>query len=172
VKRDARSRRKSMLEIVTLGREVLTRTAEPVKDIDDKIRTLAREMLDTMRVGKGIGLAAPQVDLGIRLFETEVEDRPRIFINPEIVLTSQELADLEEGCLSIPGIYAKLKRPAAVRIQAWNERGRPFNLDAEGLEARVILHELDHLNGVLFVDRLSEPARKRVLAQYERRIRM
>lgn len=161
-----------MLEIVTLGREVLTRTAEPVKDIDDKIRTLAREMLETMRVGKGIGLAAPQVDLGIRLFVTEVDERPRIFINPEIVLTSQELADLEEGCLSIPGVYAKLKRPEAVRIQAWNERGRPFNLDAEGLEARVILHELDHLNGVLFVDRLSEPARKRVLAQYERRIRM
>ncbi len=161
-----------MLEIVTLGSEVLTRTAEPVKDIDDRIRSLAQEMLQAMRVGKGIGLAAPQVDLGLRLFVTEVEDRPRIFINPEIVLTSQELADLEEGCLSIPGVYAKLKRPAAVRIQAWNERGRPFNLDAEGLEARVILHELDHLNGVLFVDRLSEPARKRVLAQYERRIRM
>lgn len=161
-----------MLEIVTLGREVLTRTAEPVKDIDDKIRSLALEMLETMRIGKGIGLAAPQVDLGLRLFVTEVEDRPRVFINPEILLTSQEQADLEEGCLSIPGVYAKLKRPAAVRIQAWNERGRPFNLDAEGLEARVILHELDHLNGVLFVDRLSDPARKRVLAQYERRIRM
>ncbi len=161
-----------MLEIVTMGREVLTRTAEPVKDMDEKIRTLAQEMLETMRIGKGIGLAAPQVDLGIRLFVTEVDDRPRVFINPEILLTSQELADLEEGCLSIPGIYAKLKRPAAVRIQAWNERGRPFNLDAEGLEARVILHELDHLNGVLFVDRLSEPVRKRALAQYERRIRM
>ncbi len=161
-----------MLEIVTLGREVLTRTAEPVKDIDDKIRSLALEMLQAMRIGKGIGLAAPQVDLGLRLFVTEVEDRPRVFINPEILLTSQEQADLEEGCLSIPGVYAKLKRPAAVRIQAWNERGRPFNLDAEGLEARVILHELDHLNGVLFVDRLSDPARKRVLAQYERRIRM
>lgn len=161
-----------MLEIVTLGREVLTRTAEPVKNIDDKIRSLALDMLETMRIGKGIGLAAPQVDLGLRLFVTEVEDRPRVFINPEILLTSQEQADLEEGCLSIPGVYAKLKRPAAVRIQAWNERGRPFNLDAEGLEARVILHELDHLNGVLFVDRLSDPARKRVLAQYERRIRM
>lgn len=161
-----------MLEIVTLGREVLTRTAEPVKDIDDKIRSLAQEMLQTMRVGKGIGLAAPQVDLGLRLFVTEVDEVPRIFINPEIVLTSQELSDLEEGCLSIPGVYAKLKRPAAARVQAWNERGRPFNLDAEGLEARVILHELDHLNGVLFVDRLSEPVRKRVLAQYERRIRM
>ncbi len=161
-----------MLEIVTLGREVLTQTAEPVQDIDDRIRSLAQEMLQAMRIGKGIGLAAPQVDLGLRLFVTEVDERPRIFINPEIVLTSQELADLEEGCLSIPGVYAKLKRPAAVRIQAWNERGRPFNLDAEGLEARVILHELDHLNGVLFVDRLSEPARKRVLAQYERRLRM
>ena len=161
-----------MLEIVTLGREILTRTAEPVKDIDDKIRALAQEMLETMRIGKGIGLAAPQVDLGIRLFVTDVEDRPLVFINPEVVLTSQELSDLEEGCLSIPGIYAKLKRPASVRIQAWNERGRPFNLDAEGLQARVILHELDHLNGVLFVDRLSDPVRKRALVQYERRIRM
>ncbi len=161
-----------MLEIVTLGREVLTVKAEPVKDIDDRIRTLSQDMLQTMRVGKGIGLAAPQVALGIRLFVTEVEGRPRVFINPEIVLTSQELAEMEEGCLSIPGVYANLLRSSAVRIQAWNERGRPFTLDAEGLEARVVLHELDHLNGLLFIDRLSDPVRKRVLKQYERRLRM
>jgi len=161
-----------MLEIVTLGREILTKKADPVKDIDDKIRALVLEMMDTMRIGKGVGLAAPQVDLGIRLFVTNVEDRPRVFINPEIVLTSQEQVNLEEGCLSIPGVWAKVIRSAAVRIQAWNERGRPFTLDAEGMEARAVLHEFDHLNGVLFVDRLNESTQKRILQQYERLLRM
>jgi peptide deformylase len=148
-----------MLEIVTLGRDILVKKAEPVKDIDDKIRALALDMLDTMRIGKGVGLAAPQVDLGIRLFVTGVEDRPRVFINPEIVLTSQEQANIEEGCLSIPGVWAKVVRPAAVRIQAWNEKGRALTLDAEGLEARPC-SRVDHLNGVLFVDRLGESAGK------------
>ena len=161
-----------MLEIVTLGQEILTRTADPVKDIDDTIRALAQEMLETMRIGKGVGLAAPQVNKGIRLFVTEVEERPLVFINPEILLTSQEEVNLEEGCLSIPGVYAKVVRPESVRIQAWNERGRPFTLDADGMQARVILHEFDHLNGTLFVDRMSEIARKRVLRQYERLLRM
>jgi len=161
-----------MLEIVTLGREILTKKADPVKDIDDKIRALVLEMMDTMRICKGVGLAAPQVDLGIRLFVTNVEDRPRVFINPEIVLTSQEQVNLEEGCLSIPGVWAKVIRSAAVRIQAWNERGRPFTLDAEGMEARAVLHEFDHLNGVLFVDRLNESTQKRILQQYERLLRM
>jgi peptide deformylase len=161
-----------MLEILTLGQDILTKTAEPVKDIDDKIRKLSQEMLATMRMDRGVGLAAPQVNWGIRMFVTEAEGKPRVFINPEIVLTSQEEASLEEGCLSIPGIWAKVVRPASVRIQAWNEKGRPFTLDAEGMEARAILHEFDHLNGILFVNRLSDSVRKRVLREYERRVRM
>ena len=161
-----------MLEILTLGQNILTQAAEPVKDIDDKVRKLADEMLTTMRIGKGVGLAAPQVNFGLRMFVTGAEGRLRVFINPQIVLTSQEEAVFEEGCLSIPGVYANLKRPASVRVQAWNERGRPFNLDAEGLEARAILHEFDHLNGILFINRLSVPARDRLLREYERKLRM
>ncbi|MEJ5188891.1 MAG: peptide deformylase, partial [Breznakiellaceae bacterium] len=96
---------------------------------------------------------------------------PRVFINPSIIQTSPELTEYEEGCLSIPGLYGEVKRPEAVRIQAWNERGRPFTLDAEGLLARVIQHEYDHLEGVLFIDRLSEPKRKKLLALYDKKLR-
>ena len=119
-----------------------------------------------------ICLAAPQVGLPHRLFVIQIEgDKPRVFINPEIVETSLELDSFEEGCLSIPGVYADLDRPAAVRVQALNERGRRFTLEAEGFLARVVQHELDHLNGVLFTDRLPERSRDRLLKQYEKRMR-
>jgi peptide deformylase len=84
-------------------------------------------------------------------------------------MTSQEQLGYEEGCLSIPGVYAEVTRPADIQVQAWNERGRPFTLDADGILARVILHEYDHLEGILFIDRLSELKRKRVLAKWEKR---
>lgn len=157
-----------MLDIVTYGNEILGRKAESVKDIDDGIRALAAEMLEAM-AGKGIGLAGPQVDSPLRIFVTNVEgDKPRIFINPEIVLTSQELVDIEEGCLSLPRLYLDVIRPESVRVQAWNEKGRPFTVETDGLLARVILHEYDHLEGVLFIDRLKSGKRDRALSQYRR----
>lgn len=162
-----------MLGIVTYGDEVLTKKAEPVRDFGPDIAELVAGMFDAMRRGKGIGLAGPQVGRSLRIFVTQVEgDKPRTFINPEIVLTSRDEVDYEEGCLSLPGLYFGLLRPESVRMQAWNEKGRPFTTEANGLLARVLLHEYDHLDGVLFIDRLSPARRERMLGQYQRMIRM
>ena len=140
-----------------------------VPDFDGELQALVEQMIETMRAGKGIGLAAVQVGRLYRLFVTHVEgDKPRAFINPDILETSLEQVTLEEGCLSIPGVNADVVRPAAVRVQAWNEKGRPFSLDAEDLLARVIQHEMDHLNGVLFLDRIDPKKRERLLKAYER----
>jgi peptide deformylase len=161
-----------MLDIFTIGAEVLRAKAEPVERFDEELAALVGHMFETMKLGKGVGLAAPQVGLSRRMFVIEVEgDKPRVFINPEIIETSVDLDSFEEGCLSIPGVYADLERPAEIRVQAWNERGRRFVLGADGFLARVIQHELDHLNGVLFTDRLPEKSRDRLLAQYEKRMR-
>ncbi len=162
-----------MLEIVTYGNEILNQKAQGVTDFGPEVSTLVAEMLEAMRIGKGIGLAAPQVASALRVFVTHVEeDKPRVFINPEIVLTSQEEIEFEEGCLSLPGLYLSLKRPESVRIQAWNEKGKPFSIEASGILARVMLHEYDHLEGVLFIDRLSPARRERALAHYRRLLRM
>jgi peptide deformylase len=147
--------------------EILYQRAEPVADIDAGIADLAESMIETMHRSAGIGLAAPQVGLLKRMFVVHVEgDKPRVFINPQILRTSMEEVDIEEGCLSIPGIYAKVRRPRIVEVQAFNERGRPFTIEADGLLSRVIQHENDHLSGVLFIDHLSERARKRAMKQY------
>jgi peptide deformylase len=162
-----------VLEIITYGNETLSKKAEAVKDFGPELAAFVEEMHAAMARGRGIGLAAPQVDRLLRVFVTGLDDdKPRVFINPEIVATSPEEADYEEGCLSLPGLYTHLVRPAAIKIQAWNEKGRPFTLEADGLLARVILHENDHLNGVLFIDRLPEARRERALSQYLRRKRM
>jgi peptide deformylase len=160
-----------MLDIVTYGNDILHRKAERIEEIDDGVRALAADMLAAM-AGKGIGLAGPQVDRALRIFVTSVEgDKPRIFINPEIVLTSQETIAIEEGCLSLPRLYLDVVRPESVRVQAWNERGRPFTVETDGLLARVILHEYDHLEGILFIDRLKPLKKDRALAQYRRLIK-
>lgn len=162
-----------MREIVTYGDPVLQEKAAPVTLFDDALAALIADMFDAMKREHGLGLAAPQVGASVRLFVTDVEDdKPRVFINPEIVQTSQEESDYEEGCLSFPGLYTNVRRPTAVRIQALNERGRPFTVEADGLLARVILHENDHLDGKLFVDRLSEPRREKAIAHYRRLVRM
>jgi peptide deformylase len=162
-----------MLEVLKIGDAVLAAKAEPVTEFGDELAKTAAEMFLAMERDRGIGLAAPQVGISKRFFVTSIEgDKPRFFANPEIVMTSEEQVDYEEGCLSVPGVYAKIKRPARVRVQAFTEKGRPFALDAEGLLARVILHENDHLNGVLFVDRLTRAKRERVLAEYARKLRI
>ena len=123
-----------------------------------------------MHKGKGVGLAGPQVGLLERIFVVHVEgDEPRVFINPSILETSAETSKHEEGCLSVPGVWADVIRPEKVKVQAWNEKGRPFTIEVNGLLARVILHEYDHLEGVLFIDRLSEPKRAKVIAKYEKK---
>ncbi|HET7839610.1 MAG TPA: peptide deformylase [Rectinemataceae bacterium] len=162
-----------MLEIVTYGNEILNRKGQTVTDFGPELSAFVSDMHEAMRIGKGIGLAAPQVNSPLRVFVTHVEDdKPRVFINPEIVLTSQEEVEFEEGCLSLPGLYLSLKRPEMVRIQAYNEKGKPFSIEAGGILARVMLHEYDHLEGVLFIDRLPPAKREKALAHYRRLLRM
>jgi peptide deformylase len=157
------------MKILILGDELLRQKAVPVKKIDKSTEELAQNLIEALHEGKGIGLAGPQVGIPERIFAVHVEgDAPRIFINPSILETSQELVKYEEGCLSIPGIYADVVRPKTVKVQAWNERGRPFTLEASGILARVIQHEYDHLEGGLFIDRLSEEKREKILAKMAR----
>ena len=161
-----------MLSVFTLGADVLRKQAVVIPDIDKSIVDLALAMLDSMRIERGIGLAGPQVGELKRIFVTHVEgDMPRVFINPQIIRTSNDQNAFEEGCLSIPGVYADVVRPVFVGVQAWNEKGRPFTLDAEGMLARVILHEYDHLGGVLFLDHLDEKKRLRLVKIYEKKRR-
>lgn len=156
-----------MMKIVTLENTMLATTSEPVTDINGEIREFVTGMQEAMNRFRGIGLAAVQVGRLIRLFVTHVtDDRFRVFINPEIIETSVEMNIFEEGCLSIPGINADVDRSAHVRIQAWNENGKPFTLTADGYLARVVQHEYDHLNGVLFIDRLSGDMKKRLVKLY------
>jgi len=157
---------------MTLGKDdrILRAQCSVVPDIDGSIKDFSLAMIETMHAGNGIGLAAPQVGDLSRLFVVHVQgDTPRVFINPEIIGTSMETVPYEEGCLSIPGLYYDVTRPAEITIQAWDENGRPFTLDADGILARVIQHEYDHLKGTLFIDHLSEKQRSRLLTVYNRK---
>jgi len=160
------------MEILTLGNELLRQKAAPIENLkNDSSRwnDIIREMFEALKKGKGIGLAGPQIGMMRRIFVVHVEgDEPRAFINPSIIETSQETSKYEEGCLSVPGIWADVIRPKKIKVQAWNEKGRAFTMETEGLLARVILHEYDHLEGVLFIDRLPEAKKQKVLDKIAR----
>ena len=155
------------MQIVKLGAGSLREKSVPVEAVTDEIRKLAAEMLELMYKADGVGLAAPQVGKNIRMFVADDGSGPGVFINPQITGTAQELADFEEGCLSVPGVYEKVTRPACVRIQAQDENGRRRVVQAEGFLARILQHEYDHLDGVLFIDHI-DPEKK---ARIERRFR-
>jgi len=160
------------MQILTYENENLRQKADPVKRIGPEYVKIAQELIDTLHAGEGIGLAGPQVGIKERIFATHVGgDIPRIFINPSIIETSQETVKFEEGCLSVPGVYTNVIRSKAVKVQAWNEKGRPFTIEAEGILARVILHEYDHLEGILFIDRIPEQKKNRILAKMEKAAR-
>ena len=162
-----------MLGIITLGDGILKKKSVPIKDFDGPLKKLIEDMFGSLSAAKGVGLAAVQVGELVRLFITKApKDSLRVFINPEIVETSIEQEDFEEGCLSIPGINADVTRPSSIRIQAWNEKGKPFSLTAEGYLARIIQHEIDHLNGILFIDRLDKRLREQAVDDYEERVRL
>jgi peptide deformylase len=149
------------LQIHTLGDRVLRQPAKRVSKVDDELRQTAKEMLQTMYSSDGIGLAAPQVGIHKQLIVVDCEpDKPEvppmILINPEIKNYGPELAKDQEGCLSVPEVYMDVERPEAVEVSYRDENGRPRTLKANGLLARVIQHEIDHLNGVMFVDRITD----------------
>lgn len=170
-----------MLRITKLGEEVLRKKSVPVlpEEINDEFRALLSEMFTTMDEANGVGLAAPQININKRFFVvTADDDVRRVFINPEIISTSSELSEYEEGCLSIPKIYETIVRPAKVTVQALDENGKHFTLDAEGLLARIIQHENDHLDGIVFIDRgdaefakKAEETMKKRQARYEEKIK-
>ena len=161
------------MEILTLGNDLLRQKSSSVINIKGEIKSLSQtiqKMIDIVILGKGIGLAGPQIGIMRRIFVVNVgKDYPSVFINPTIIETSQETVKYEEGCLSIPGFWADVIRPKCVKVQAWNEKGRPFTVEADGLFARVILHEYDHLEGILFIDHLSEVKRNKILNKIAKR---
>ncbi len=161
------------MKIYKLGEEVLREKCVPVQpeEINDEFRALLNEMFETMVSANGVGLAAPQVGIAKRFFVVMADDDVRrVFINPSIIKTSEEICSYEEGCLSIPGIYENIERPARISVSALNEFGKPFVIeDAEGLLARVIQHENDHLDGVLYIDRGDEAFKEETIETFKRR---
>jgi len=146
-------------KIVTYGHPVLEKTADPVAEIDEEIRELVRDMILTMHAAPGIGLAAPQVNVSRRVITVDlsVGENPEeliVLINPEFIESAGE--DIgEEGCLSVPGIHENVKRPARVRVRGLDLEGKEKVVDASGQLARTFCHEIDHINGRLFIDKLS-----------------
>lgn len=136
--------------IVKEGDETLKKTCRPVEKFDDRLRELVADMKDTLREANGLGLAAPQVGILRRLFVMLGEDNKMIVcVNPEIVKTSGQ-QEAQEGCLSVPGVWGVTRRPAKVKLRAYDENGSPFEMTATGITAVCICHETDHLNGILF----------------------
>ncbi|MEL6355200.1 MAG: peptide deformylase [Cyanobacteria bacterium J06627_28] len=152
--------KKPPLQVYQLGERVLRQPAKRVAKVDNSLRDLVRKMLQTMYSEDGIGLAAPQVGVNKQLLvvdaDPENEDAPPlVMVNPKIISASEQMATGQEGCLSIPGVYLDVVRPAAIEVSFKDETGRPRKLKADDLVARVIQHEMDHLNGVMFVDRVE-----------------
>lgn len=155
----------ALLPILSFPDPRLRTKAKPVEKITDDIRTLASDMLETMYAAPGVGLAATQIDRHIELIVMDISEdksQPLVFINPKVTPLSTEIVPYDEGCLSVPEVYDKVERPARVRIEALDLNGQTFSMDADGLLAVCIQHEMDHLSGKLFVDYLSPLKRQRI----------
>jgi len=160
-------------DIIILPDKRLRLVSEPIKAIDREVKTLVTDMFETMYDAPGIGLAAIQVGVPRRvvtmdLSKKEEAQEPRVFINPEILWRSDEKAKYEEGCLSIPEFYEEVERPAQVRVKYLDLEGREQELAASGLLATCLQHEIDHLNGVLFIDHISRLKRERVVKKFSK----
>ena len=145
----------ALRNIRKFGDDVLRKKCREVNGIDERLLTLIEDMKETMYEADGVGLAAPQVGILKRLFVIDIGEGPLVFINPKIIETSGSQTD-EEGCLSLPGETKEVMRPNYVKARALNEKGEEFEIEAEELLARAILHEYDHLNGTLFIDRVKK----------------
>ncbi len=167
----------ALREIIILPDKALRLVSKPIEKVTADIRKLADDMFETMYEAPGIGLAAIQVAQPLRLItmdlakkseDGETTPQPRVFINPEILSSSEETSVYEEGCLSIPEYYEEVERPARVRVRYTDLDGKIYEEDAEGLYATCIQHEIDHLNGVLFIDYLSKLKRDRVQKKFSK----
>ena len=164
----------ALLTILEYPDPRLKRVAAPVAAMTPEIRALVRDMAETMYAAPGIGLAATQVDVHKRVIVmdlSEARDELHVFINPELITASGEI-ESEEGCLSLPGYYDRVQRAASIRVRALSEAGEPFELDADGMLAVCIQHEMDHLIGKVFVDRLSTLKRARYAARVRKKQRL
>jgi peptide deformylase len=159
------------LEVRILGDPVLRQKAELVTAITPELRRLIADMFDTMYAEEGVGLAAPQVGISDRVIVVDPHDdetQPFALINPEILDASKETEKNEEGCLSIPGVRDMVERSIRVRVRGLSENGEVKEFDAEGLLSRILQHEVDHLNGILFFDRVGPLKRKMLLAKWQK----
>jgi len=164
----------AVLPIERLGSPVLRREADPVKDFGDDLKTLVRDMFETMYYAEGVGLAAPQIGRSLQLLvmdtrnEVEPEAGRLALVNPRITQASRATERGTEGCLSIPGVDEQVDRALQIVVEGQDVDGREIELVAEGFTARVLQHEIDHLNGVLFIDRLSPLKRELLLSRYRK----
>ncbi len=161
----------ALMKIYEYPHPCLTLKASPVDNVCDDIKSLVKDMLETMYHNNGCGLAATQVNKNHRIFVMDVSgegNAPQVFINPVITPLTEEMEQMQEGCLSVPDVYELITRPAFVKIEALNEHGKSFSLELDGLAAVCVQHELDHLDGKVMLDRLSKLKRSRALKKLEK----
>ena len=166
----------ALREIITLPDKRLRQKSEPVKAVNAEVRALVDDMFETMYKAPGVGLAAIQIGVPRRVVtvDTAKKDEPKqpqVFINPEIVWTSEEKNTYEEGCLSIPEYYEEVERPSEVKVRFMDLQGKAQEVAAEGLLATVLQHEIDHINGVLFIDHISKLKRDRVVKKFTKALK-
>jgi peptide deformylase len=165
----------AVLSILEFPDPRLRTVAKPVGEVNDSVRELADNLLETMYDASGIGLAATQVNVHRRILVmdvSEARDEPQVFINPEISILDDTLGSYDEGCLSVPGYYEEVNRPRRVRVRALGLDGEPFEKELEGLAAVCLQHEIDHLDGKLFVDYISPLKRQRIRSKLEKAHRL
>lgn len=165
----------AVLQILEFPDPRLRTVAKPVETVDNSIRTLIDNLYETMYDASGIGLAATQVNVHSRILVMDVSedhDQPRTFINPEITVLDETLGHYDEGCLSVPGFYEEVQRPQRIRVHALGRDGEPFEEELDGLEAVCLQHEVDHLDGKLFVDYISPLKRQRIRRKLEKAHRL
>ena len=163
----------ALRHIITLPDPKLRLVSKPIERIDERLRKLMDDMIETMHEAPGVGLAAIQIAEPIRLLVVDVAKKeepaaPQVFVNPEILWRTDERSTYEEGCLSIPEYYAEVERPASVRVRALDRDGKEREVLAEGLLATVLQHEIDHLDGILFIDHISRLKRDRVIKKFQK----
>ena len=161
----------ALRDIIILPDKRLRLVSEPVKTVDADVRALVNDMFETMYEAPGVGLAAIQVGVPKRIVTVDTakkdeEKKPQVFLDPEIVWSSEEKATYEEGCLSIPEYYEEVERPTQVKVRFMDLDGKTQEVEANGLLATVLQHEIDHLNGVLFIDHISKLKRDRVIKKF------